>query len=112
MKGNAKNSTSEVNDQSSNQLVRAFKNELQRIQDSVRLANKRGKLLKGQIQDSVLGEPDLEVFGADFFKNASFSFAPGENFPTPENYVVGPGDVIDLVIFGFQETEMELKVSP
>ena len=112
MKGNAKNSTSEVNDQSSNQLVRALKNELQRIQDSVRLANKRGKLLKGQIQDSVLGEPDLEVFGADFFKNASFSFAPGENFPTPENYVVGPGDVIDLVIFGFQETEMELKVSP
>lgn len=112
MKGNAKNATTEASDQSSNQLVRALKNELQRIQDSVRLANKRGKLLKGQIQDSVLGQPDLEVFGADFFKNASFSFAPGENFPTPENYVVGPGDVIDLVIFGFQETEMELKVSP
>ena len=112
MKGNPKNANSEASDPSSNQLVRALKNELQRIQDSVRSANKLGKLLNGQIQDSVLGEPDLEVFGSDFFKNASFSFAPGENFPTPENYIVGPGDVIDLVIFGFQETEMELTVSP
>lgn len=112
MKGNPKNVSSDASDESSNQLVRALKNELQRIQDSVRLASKRSNLLKGQIQDSVLSKPNLEVFGADFFKNASFSFAPGENFPTPQNYVVGPGDVIDLVIFGFQETEMELKVSP
>ena len=61
MKGNPKNANSEASDPSSNQLVRALKNELQRIQDSVRSANKLGKLLNGQIQDSVLGEPDLEV---------------------------------------------------
>jgi protein involved in polysaccharide export with SLBB domain len=99
-------------DATDNQIVRALQNELARIRDSVSTARTRRVALQGKTQDSSAKEAELVVFGSEFFSNPSFSFVPGENFPTPENYVVGPGDIIDLVIFGYQETEMELKVSP
>jgi len=102
----------EVTDKTDNPIVRALQNELQRLRDSVTQAQAKRMSLRGKPRDSSDQEALLTVFGADFFKSATFSFAPGENFPTPASYVVGPGDLIDLVIFGYQETEMELKVSP
>lgn len=102
----------EVTDKTDNPLVRALQNELERLRDSVMQAQAKRMALRGRTRDSSEKEALLSVFGADFFNSAAFSFAPGENFPTPASYVVGPGDLIDLVIFGYQETEMELKVSP
>jgi protein involved in polysaccharide export with SLBB domain len=95
-----------------NTILRALQNELDRVRDSVASDKIRRKAPNGAPLDSSTQVASLEVFGAEFFKNEGFSFAPSENFPTPDNYVVGPGDVIDLVIYGYQETEMELKVSP
>jgi protein involved in polysaccharide export with SLBB domain len=103
---------SDVTEKTDNPIVRALQNELQRLRDSVMQVQVERMALRGKPRDSSDQEALLTVFGVDFFKSASFSFAPGENFPTPASYVVGPGDVIDLVIFGYQETEMELKVSP
>lgn len=51
------------------------------------------------------------IFGSDLFTNAKMSFAPNQNMPTPKNYVVGPGDVLVIDVYGYAENTMQLTVS-
>ena len=52
------------------------------------------------------------VFGSDLFTNSKMSFAPSQNMPTPKNYIVGPGDVLVIDVYGYAENTMKLTVSP
>lgn len=45
----------------------------------------------------------FEVYGAEFFNNATLSFEPNSSMATPASYVLGPGDEIQLIIYGMQE---------
>lgn len=51
------------------------------------------------------------IFGSDLFSNTRMSFAPNQNMPTPKNYVVGPGDVLVIDVYGYAENTMQLTVS-
>ncbi len=51
------------------------------------------------------------IFGSDLFSNARMSFAPNQNMPTPKNYIVGPGDVLVVDVYGYAENTMQLTVS-
>lgn len=42
----------------------------------------------------------LPVFGADLFQNAPSTFAPIDESPVPPDYVIGPGDVLRIRIWG------------
>lgn len=54
---------------------------------------------------------DSTVFGASLFKDGDMSFAPALNIATPKNYIIGPGDELNLTVFGSQETDEQLTVS-
>ncbi|MBE6327390.1 MAG: capsule biosynthesis protein [Bacteroidales bacterium] len=54
---------------------------------------------------------DNRIFGSDLFSNSKMTFAPSQNIPTPKNYIVGPGDVLIVDVYGYAENTMNLTVS-
>lgn len=72
----------------------------------------------GDYQPAVINQsssniPDsLKVFGRDIFNNKLLSFEPNMNIATPQNYVLGPGDVVFVDIYGASQKTEELTVSP
>jgi protein involved in polysaccharide export with SLBB domain len=45
-------------------------------------------------------EPELKPFGYDLFTTVPTTFAPATDIPVPSDYVVGPGDTIELQLIG------------
>jgi len=82
-----------------------------RMRDSLELligdtsAMKRGYAKTRIVSDSI-------IFGSELFMNAKMSFTPNLKLATPVNYQVGPGDVLSVTLFGFQEGNYELEVTP
>ena len=62
--------------------------------------------------DGAVGEAKLKVFGRDIFNNKLLSFEPNMNIATPQNYVLGPGDVVIIDIYGASQKSENLTVSP
>ncbi len=52
------------------------------------------------------------VFGHDIFNNHLLTFEPQMNIPTPQNYVLGPGDQLIIDIYGATQETQSLTVSP
>lgn len=44
-----------------------------------------------------------EIFGSELFSNPALSFEPNSSSATPNNYILGPGDELQLIIYGVQE---------
>lgn len=61
-----------------------------------------------------LEELDEPYFGLDIFysKNRRLTFEPSLNMPTPKNYIVGPGDILYVDIYGQSEKYYESLVTP
>ena len=53
-----------------------------------------------------------QVFGHNIFNNPRLTFAPNMNIATPQNYVLGPGDVLVVDIYGGSQESMKLTISP
>lgn len=53
-----------------------------------------------------------KVFGRDIFNNRLLSFEPNMNIATPQNYVVGPGDEVNIDIWGASQNTFSQEVSP
>ena len=53
-----------------------------------------------------------EIFGHSLFQNEELTFEPAMNLATPENYVLGPGDVLYIDIYGASQKTVEETVSP
>jgi polysaccharide export outer membrane protein len=53
----------------------------------------------------------LKPFGYDLFDNAPSTFAPVTDVPVPADYVVGPGDVLQVQLYGSQNRNLSLTVS-
>lgn len=51
------------------------------------------------------------LFGYDFFNNPNISFTPNLNIATPENYIIGSGDVISIDLWGAAEVNYEKIVN-
>ena len=58
------------------------------------------------------GRTSRQVFGRNIFNNRRLTFAPNMNIPTPQNYVVGPGDVLVVNVYGASIENLQLTVSP
>jgi protein involved in polysaccharide export with SLBB domain len=58
------------------------------------------------------GEQALSPFGYDLFAEYPDSFEPLNDVPVPSNYVVGPGDTIDVLLYGNQNHAYQMAVSP
>jgi protein involved in polysaccharide export with SLBB domain len=64
--------------------------------------------------DPALSESQEEIFGSSVFyqKNRRLSFEPSLNQATPKSYVLGPGDVVFIDIYGQSEQYYEATVNP
>jgi protein involved in polysaccharide export with SLBB domain len=58
-----------------------------------------------------VGTAALEPFGYELFRNAPSTFAPATDIPVPVDYVIGPGDTVNVQLFGNQNAEYFLTVS-
>jgi polysaccharide biosynthesis/export protein len=56
-------------------------------------------------------EPDLRAFGYDLFRQARTRFPTLLEVPVPADYVLGPGDTINIQLFGNENLEHFLPVS-
>lgn len=68
-----------------------------------------------QPQTEVTDKPTgAEIFGTSLFfqKNRRLSFEPSLNQATPQSYILGPGDVIFVDIYGQSEQYYEATVNP
>lgn len=54
---------------------------------------------------------DTSVFGSELFDNASLNFAPDLKLATPLNYILGPGDELQIGVYGVQEFNGSATVS-
>lgn len=53
-----------------------------------------------------------KIFGLEIFNNGVLAFEPNLKIATPMNYIIGPDDQIVLNIYGYQEANYTLTVSP
>lgn len=68
-----------------------------------------------QPQTEILDQPSgNEIFGTSLFyqKNRRLSFEPSLNQATPQSYILGPGDVVFVDIYGQSEQYYEATVNP
>lgn len=52
------------------------------------------------------------IYGHEIFNSRALSFEPNTNVATPENYVLGPGDAIQVDIWGYNEASQTYTISP
>ena len=64
------------------------------------------------VPEDTTDEEELPIFGMSFFRNENLTFEPSLNIPTPENYLIGPGDEIIIDVWGASEQNYQLTVSP
>jgi polysaccharide export outer membrane protein len=57
------------------------------------------------------GVEGLKPFGYDLFDRGVSTFAPITNVPVPSNYIVGPGDELDVQLYGNQNRYLRVVVA-
>ena len=53
-----------------------------------------------------------KIFGHDVFNNKNLTFESSMNLATPQNYVLGPGDEVNVDIWGASQESITESVSP
>jgi protein involved in polysaccharide export with SLBB domain len=54
---------------------------------------------------------DELVFGSELFNNSTLNFAPDLKLATPVNYILGPGDELQIAVYGVQEFNSSIAVT-
>ena len=65
--------------------------------------------------EQILADREKEktkVFGRDILDREDLSFEPSMNIASPQNYVLGPGDVVYIDVYGASARQIESSVSP
>ncbi len=55
---------------------------------------------------------NIRIFGSELFDNPALNFEPNLKLATPVNYVLGPGDELQLSVYGVQEFNTVAAVTP
>ncbi len=86
---------------------------------NVELNPRTTELAKMQRELALLGPDSLyhsshkrNIFGRDIFNNEYLSFEPPMNIATPEDYVLGPGDMVYVDVYGASSDVTESIITP
>jgi len=60
--------------------------------------------------NSGINTTDLKPFGSSLFAGQPTTFAPVNNIPIPTDYILGPGDQLNILVFGSKNDEYQLVV--
>ena len=63
-------------------------------------------------EEAGLMDESNRIFGLEVFRGDDLSFEPNENLATPESYVLGPGDQLQIEVFGDSEASYSRTISP
>jgi protein involved in polysaccharide export with SLBB domain len=70
------------------------------------------KLLNGEsIEQNFINTQILKQFGYDIFNKVPLTFAPVTDAPVPSNYVIGPGDTVNILFFGTKSIDFSQQVT-
>lgn len=67
--------------------------------------------LAGSQRGNQLTEIQKKIYGYDLFQSDNLTFAPNLNIPTPDDYVLGPGDEINIDLWGATQLSTTFVVS-
>ncbi|SHG27439.1 protein involved in polysaccharide export, contains SLBB domain of the beta-grasp fold [Flavobacterium segetis] len=68
---------------------------------------KQQEIVNLKIKDSL----NALVFGSELFDNPTLNFEPNLKLATPVNYILGPGDELQVSVYGVQEFNASIPVS-
>ena len=63
------------------------------------------------ITEEFISEKPLKQFGYELFNTIPLTFAPVTDAPIPSDYIIGPGDTINILFFGKKSSEMSIQVT-
>lgn len=75
--------------------------------DSKELTRKQEKITNTKVKDSL----NSLVFGSELFDTPTLNFEPDLKLATPVNYVLGPGDELQISLYGVQEFNASVPVT-
>lgn len=73
----------------------------------VELSRKQEKVVNIKVKDTL----NSRIFGSELFDNPTLNFEPDLKLATPVNYVLGPGDELQVSVYGIQEFNATAPVS-
>jgi protein involved in polysaccharide export with SLBB domain len=76
-------------------------------EESEELTRKQDKIVNTKIKDTL----NALIFGSELFDNPTLNFEPNLKLATPVNYVLGPGDELQVSVYGVQEFNASIPVS-
>jgi len=65
------------------------------------------KVVNNKVKDSA----NALIFGSELFDNPNLNFEPDLKLATPMNYILGPGDELQVSVYGVQEYNASIPVS-
>lgn len=68
---------------------------------------KQDKIRNEKVKDSA----NALIFGSELFDNPNLNFEPDLKLATPMNYMLGPGDELQISVYGIQEYNANIPVS-
>jgi protein involved in polysaccharide export with SLBB domain len=71
------------------------------------LTRKQEKIVNTKIKDTI----NALIFGSELFDNPTLNFEPNLKLATPVNYVLGPGDELQVSVYGIQEFNASVPVT-
>ena len=71
------------------------------------LTRKQDKIVNKKVKDTL----HSLVFGSELFDNPTLNFEPNLKLATPVNYVLGPGDELQVSVYGVQEFNASIPVT-
>ena len=90
--------------------------QIEAIAETQALLNKIKRLQRREIEKraeefSTSDEQALKPFGYDLFAGRPSTFAPGNQVPVPPDYVIGPGDFLEVQLFGQENASYSLIIN-
>jgi protein involved in polysaccharide export with SLBB domain len=73
----------------------------------VEISRKQEKIVNIKVKDTL----NALVFGSELFDTPTLNFEPDLKLATPVNYVLGPGDELQISVYGVQEFNASIPVS-
>ncbi|TRX04446.1 SLBB domain-containing protein [Flavobacterium gawalongense] len=83
------------------------KGDLKGDNESEEFTRKQEKIVNTKVKDTL----NALIFGSELFDNPTLNFEPNLKLATPVNYVLGPGDELQVSVYGVQEFNASIPVS-
>jgi protein involved in polysaccharide export with SLBB domain len=77
------------------------------VVDAKELTRKQEKIVNTKVKDTL----NALIFGSELFDTPTLNFEPNLKLATPVNYVLGPGDELQISVYGVQEFNASVPVT-